>query len=163
MNIFKLLKICSILCIVPLSCGANDTNNTNNTVYDYYEYNKKVSKDEIIENFESIFKLKSDINEVFGSSKYDKDMERNLFVKKELLSVIKKLKEIFSNLNNLNCRDIENYFNDIFNTLMSNLAGTQYRYKKGLINSTKPYEVIVDLISYCVRLQCNAELYIQYP
>lgn len=159
MNIVKLLKICSVLCIATLSCKANDTNNT---VYDYYEYDKKSSENGIIENFESIFKLKNDINEVFGSDKYDKCMERNLLIKKELLSVIKKLKKIFINLDNLNCRDIENCFNDIFKTLMSDLASTQYRYKEGFINSTRPYEVIVDLISYCIRLQCNTKLYIQY-
>lgn len=138
---------------MPLNCQAGNNNINYNT---YYTYQRKLSEDSIIEG------LKNDINEVFGTNKYDKAVERNILVKKELLSVIKKLKKIFWNLEEHNTHNIDNYFHDIFEVLLSDLASTQYRYKEGLIMSTRPYEVIVDLISYCLRLKVNAKIYIKY-
>ena len=96
---------------------------------------------------------------MFGTDKYDKNIDCNIATKERLLKITQNIRKVYENIANMTISDIQQQFNNIYEDLISILSGTNWAYKHGFINSIKPYEVLIDFISYFGRLYINALMY----
>ncbi len=113
----------------------------------------------IICNLKLLEDLEHAINEVFGTDKYDTNTDCNIATKERLLKITQNVRKVYENIDNMTISDIKQQFNNIYENLIGNLSGTNWRYKHGFINSTKPYEVLIDFISYFGKLYLNTLMY----
>ena len=120
---------------------------------------KKESMEFIIVNIKALDDLKQEIKEVFGTNKYDENIDSNIYTQDTLLSIIEEVRKVYKNINDMTIDEIDRIFKNIFANLISNLSGTNWRYKHGFIESKRPYEVLIDCISYCARFHINAFYY----
>ena len=126
---------------------------------DFVKRLKKESMELIIFNLKLLEDMEPAINDVFGTDKYDKNINCNIATKERLLKITQNIRNVYKNIDNMTISDIKQQFNNIYEDLISELSGINWAYKHGFINSTKPYEVLIDFISYFGRLYLNTLMY----
>ncbi|MBQ9441265.1 MAG: hypothetical protein IJU54_02595 [Alphaproteobacteria bacterium] len=140
----------------------NSKSNANNTCNKSFEQTiKKESMEFIIWNLKSLEDLEQEIKEVFGTNKYDANIESNPHTKHKLLDMTKEIRKVYESIDDITIDKIQTRFNYIFEELICIMSGTNWRYNHGFIESTKPYEILIDYISYFTRLYANVLYYKQ--
>ncbi len=140
----------------------NSKSNINNTGNKSFEKTiKKESMEFIIWNLKLLEDLEQEIKEVFCTNKYDENIDSNLHTKNKLLDMIKDIRNVYESIDDITIDTIKKRFNYIFEELICIISGTNWRYNHGFIESTKPYEILMDYISYFTRLYANVLYYKQ--